>query len=75
MILSTPVLAESHIRKKSRLDMIVVIVYELLICVTVKVEIQFFLIVIGELIIQQLVHKFLVVFSHFFGDWLSIIPP
>ena len=75
MILTAPILAESHISKKSRFDMTIVIINELLISLTVKVQIQLLIIVIGELIAQEFVYQLLVVLCDFLGNRLSIIPP
>ena len=73
VILAAPVLAESHIRDKVRLNEVVVIINELAVSLTVKVKIQLFFVMVGELRTKELVHKVLVALSDLFGNSLRVI--
>ena len=73
MILAAPVLAESHICDKVRFDEVVVVVNELAVCLCIEMQIQLFLVMVGELRTEELVHKVLVALSDLFGNSLRVI--
>ncbi len=73
VILSAPVLAECHIRDEVRLNVVIVVVNELLVRLFIEVEIQLFLVIIGELLTEELVYQPLVILSNGFRNSLRII--
>ena len=73
VILSAPVLAECHIRDEVRFNVVVVVVNELLVRLFIEVEIQLFLVIIGELLTEELVYQPLVILSNGFRNSLRII--
>ena len=73
VILTAPVFAERHVRDKVRLDEVVVIVNELAVCLCIEMQIQFFLIMVGELRSKELVNKVLVILSDLFRHSLRIV--
>ena len=73
VILTAPVLAESHIRDEHRLNVAVVKIHKLAVSLAVKMEVQLFFIVISELCAKELVYQFFIVLRYSFGDCLRII--
>ena len=73
VILSAPVLAECHIRDEVRLNVVIVVVNELPVRLFIEVEIQLFLVIIGELLTEELVYQTLVILSNGFRNSLCIV--
>ena len=73
VILAAPVFAECHIRDKVRLDEVVVVVNELTVCLGIEMQIQLFLVMVGELRSEELINQVLVIHGNGFRHSLCIV--
>ena len=70
VIFTAPIFAKCHIRDEVRLNKIVVVVNELVVCPAVKMQILLIFIVVGELRFEEIVYQFLVILGNGFGNSL-----